>query len=83
MARSLVATAFVTISSSRTVNTSGFTRPETKASPSPKLASTATIFRFEVTGSAVNSMPAACGNTIRCTTTAMSTLRCSMPFRRR
>ena len=59
------------------------TRPETRASPRPKLASTEETLRFDVTGSAVKRMPAACGKTICCTTTAMWTLLWSKPFRRR
>ena len=50
------------------------TRPETRASPRPKPASTEATFRLEVTGSAVNRMPAACGTTICCTTTAIADL---------
>src|ERR1700683_3630174 len=42
-----------------------------------------TTFLLEVTGSAVNRIPAACGNSICCTTTAMWTFRWSKPFRRR
>ena len=42
-----------------------------------------TIFRLDVTGSAVNRMPAAFGNTICWTTTAMWTFRWSNPFRMR
>ena len=75
MASCLVATALATTSPSRTLKTSGFTRPETRASPRPKLASTVATFRLPVTGSAVNSMPAASGKTICCTTTAMRTVR--------
>src|ERR687898_889328 len=83
MASCLVPTALATTSPSRTLKTSAFTRPETRASPMPKLASTETTFRLPVTGSAVNRMPAACGKTICCTTTAMWTFRRSKPFRRR
>jgi len=39
--------------------------------------------RSAVTGSAVKRMPAACGKSIRCTTTAIWTFRSSKPFRRR
>ena len=46
-------------------------------------ASTDATLRLPVTGSAVNRMPAACGNTISCTTTAIRTERLSTPFRRR
>ena len=49
-----------------------------RSSPRP----TAT-FRLDVTGSAVKRMPAACGKTICCTTTAMWTFRWSKPLRRR
>ena len=62
MASCLVPTALATTSPSRTLYTSGLTRPETRASPRPKLASTETTFRLDVTGSAVKRMPAACGN---------------------
>ena len=79
----MVATALATTSPSRTLKVSAFTKPETGASPRPKLASTEATFRLEVTGSAVNRIPAACGTTICCTTTAMWTLRWSKPFRRR
>ncbi len=70
-----------TISPSRTLKASGFTRPDTSASPSPKLASTESILRLPVSGSAVNSRPEACGTTICCTTTAIWTVRWSMPLR--
>jgi hypothetical protein len=83
MASCLVAIALETISPSRTVYTSAFTRPETRASPRPKQASTEVTFRLPVTGSAVNRMPDACGKTICCTTTAIWTFRWSMPLRRR
>ena len=55
------ATVLSMTSSSRTLYTSAFTKPETRASPSPKPASTVVTFRFDVTGSAVNRMPAASG----------------------
>jgi hypothetical protein len=51
------------------------TRPATSASPRPKLASIETTLRLPVTGWAVNITPATSGTTIRCTTTAMWTLR--------
>jgi hypothetical protein len=47
------------------------------------MASTEETFRLDVTGSVVKMTPAACGETICCTTTAMRTLRWSKPFRRR
>src|SRR4028119_695334 len=53
------------------------------ASPRPKLASTEATFRLPVTGSAVKRMPAACGKTICCTTTAMRTFRRATPLARR
>ncbi len=83
MARRLVATAVATTSPSRTVWTSAFTRPETRASPRPTQASTEATVRLPVTGSAVNRTPAACGKTIRWTTTAIRTLRWLTPFWRR
>ena len=73
IASSFEVTIFWTISSSRTLNMSGLTRPDTSASPRPKLASTDSIFRLPLTGSAVNRMPDACGMTICCNTTAMCT----------
>ena len=79
----LVAIAVVTISPSRTVETSTLTRPETSASPRPTVASTKATFRFDVMGSAVNRTPAASGKTICCTTTAISTVRWSTPLRTR
>src|SRR5438105_15691582 len=57
--------------------------PDTSASPSPKLASIDVTFRLPVTVSAVKRMPAACGKTTCCTTTAMLTFRWSKPLRRR
>ena len=83
MASRLAATALATTSPSRTRYTSGFTRPATRASPRPKLASMVMTFLLEVTGSAVKRMPAACGKSIRCTTTAMSAFCWPKPFRRR
>ena len=83
MASCLAAIVLSTTSPSRTLKTSGFTSPETNASPRPKLASTAAIFRLPVTGSAVNRIPAACELTICCTTTAMWTFWSSNPFRSR
>ena len=47
------------------------------------MASTEATTRLPLTGSAVNRMPAACGKTIFCTTTAIRTTRWSTPFRRR
>ena len=70
-----VETFLSTIAPSRTRYVSAFTRPETSASPSPKLASIDDTLRFEVIGSAVNKIPAACGNTIRWITTAICTRR--------
>ena len=78
-----VAIALATTAPSRTLKTSAFTRPETRASPRPKLASTEATFRLDVTGSAVNMMPADRGNTIRWITTAIRTARSSMPWCRR
>ena len=83
MASCLSPTVLATTSPSRTLKTSAFTRPETSASPSPKLASTVATFRSPVTGSAVNRIPDTSAKTIRCTTTAISTFRWSTPFRRR
>ena len=83
MARCLFAIALAMISPSRTRYASAFTRPETRASPRPKLASTEAIFRWPVIGSAVNKMPAASGKTICCTTTAIWIFRWAKPFRSR
>lgn len=51
---------------------SGVTAPDTTASPSPATASTTTMSRLPVTGSAVKTIPAVTDDTIRCTTTAIS-----------
>ena len=83
MASCLSPTVLATTLPSRTLKTSALTRPETSASPRPKLASTVTTLRSPVTGSAVNMIPATSAKTIRCTTTAISTVRWSSPFRRR
>src|SRR5947199_5898501 len=50
------------------------------ASPSPKLASIDNTFLLEVTGSAVNKIPAACGKTIFWMTTDRWTFLWSNPF---
>ena len=64
-ARCLAPTDRARISSpGRTVNTSGVTVPDTRASPRPKPASTVATVRLPETGSAVNSTPAASGRTM-------------------
>jgi hypothetical protein len=63
-----------------TTKWSGVTAPETTDSPSPVLASITQSARFPVTGSAVNSTPAALASTISCTTTASRTEEWSIPF---
>ncbi|GAA2899130.1 hypothetical protein GCM10020220_105870 [Nonomuraea rubra] len=59
---------------------SGFTAPETTASPSPGLASITLSRRLPVTGLAVNITPATRASTITWTTTASRTAAWSMPF---
>lgn len=62
MASFLVAIILFVIVFSRTVYESAETKPETSASPSPKLASIERDLRFDVIGSAVNRIPDASGN---------------------
>jgi hypothetical protein len=63
-----------------TTKWSGFTAPETIASPSPGLASITACRRRPVRGFAVKSTPAVAAATISCTTTASRTPRGSIPF---
>ncbi len=63
-----------------TTKWSGFTAPDTTASPSPGLASTTASRRLPVTGFAVNSTPATADCTISCTTTASRTTSWSIPL---
>ena len=56
-----------------TTKWSGFTAPDTTASPSPGLASITVSCRVPVTGLAVNITPATAASTSRCTTTASAT----------
>ena len=79
-ASAFLAMRFVTIAPERTWYRSAVTRPETSASPIPKLASMETVSRRPVIGSAVNMIPETSGRTIRWTTTERSTERCGKPF---
>ena len=60
---------------------SGFTRPETMASPSPQLVLMKISPGLDVTGLAVNITPATSEANICCTTTASSTSSCRNPWR--
>ena len=61
-----------------TTKWSGLTEPETTASPRPSAASITVSARRPVKGFAVKRTPAVVAGTIRCTTTANSTVRWSM-----